>query len=417
MFNWLKNIIKKLRSQISVRNNYDIRINELSKKAQRLSKKCHSRISISWFHLENPTLDKKELHTYKTYSFKQIFTLRFLKEERIKKENARIESVKQNIRSKLKNIDSFVENEKPSVAQDTLNNILSLTPTIPNDDILVLEINLRKESIKQLSHKLDERERERLRKLEEERIRKEEEERKRKEELARRERERRENELRIKREKEQRLLEEGRRKEAEENRKREEKRKELERLTAHTKHLKSDKEKILEILKKNNITHFYHFTDESNLKSIKEHKGLLSWDYCEKHNIIIPLAGGDESSRDLDRRHGLEDYVRLSFCNDHPMAFNVYKRRGANLVLLRIKIDVALFSDTIFSDINAADSNHNIGNDAIFLENNIDFSATQENYVKKDSPAFKPHQAEILVKTFIPIEYIENINIPTRMKF
>lgn len=88
---------------------------------------------------------------------------------------------------------------------------------------------------------------------------------------------------------------------------------------------------------KNGISYLYHFTDISNIKSIKEHGGLLSWHYCEQHNIEIPLAGGDMDSRDLDRHHGLEDYVRLSFCNDHPMAYHVKKKAWRTFGLVENK--------------------------------------------------------------------------------
>lgn len=85
------------------------------------------------------------------------------------------------------------------------------------------------------------------------------------------------------------------------------------------------------------------------------------------------------------------------------------------MVLLRIKVDVAFFRDTLFSDINAADSGHSRGSDATFIENNIRFSATKKHYVKNTDPDFKHHQAEVLVKTFIPLEYIENIDNPQHM--
>lgn len=166
-------------------------------------------------------------------------------------------------------------------------------------------------------------------------------------------------------------------------------------------------------LTSNGIRYLYHFTDRRNLDSIRRNGGLYSWYYCENHDISIPYPGGGEQSRNLDRWHGLQDYVRLSFCNDHPMAYRL-KQDGYNLVLLRIKIDVALLSETLFSDINAADGAHHHGRTMDDLRR-VDLSATQQHYVSSSSPIFKKHQAEILVKTFIPLEYIENIDNPMSM--
>lgn len=107
----------------------------------------------------------------------------------------------------------------------------------------------------------------------------------------------------------------------------------------------------------------------------------------------------------MDSYHGLSDYVRLSFCTDHPMKW-VLEQKGYNMVLLRVKIDVACLEGTLFSDINATDNNHRHGGTLDDLKR-VNIPATQENYVSKTSPIFKQHQAEVMVKTFIPLENIE----------
>lgn len=159
-----------------------------------------------------------------------------------------------------------------------------------------------------------------------------------------------------------------------------------------------------EYLRWNGVSYFYHFTDRANLDSIRERGGLFSWKYCEEHDINIPRAGGSEFSRSLDERHCLEDYVRLSFCDDHPMAYRL-RQDGYNLVLLKIDVRVAWLQDTLFSDINATDSSHHHGGNLEDLKR-VDIAATKEHYVSQESPSFKKHQAEVLVKTFIPLEYI-----------
>lgn len=176
---------------------------------------------------------------------------------------------------------------------------------------------------------------------------------------------------------------------------------------------KQDWIKFREYLQQKGVVCFYHFTDRSNIASIKSQGGLYSWKYCEDNSISIPKAGGDTLSRDLDTRYGLGNYVRLSFCCDHPMAYRL-KQSGYDLVLLKIKVDVAWLEGTLFADMNATDCSHSHGATLSDLER-IDINATQERYVSSTSANFKKHQAEILVKRFVPIEYIENIDNPTSL--
>lgn len=165
-----------------------------------------------------------------------------------------------------------------------------------------------------------------------------------------------------------------------------------------------------QVLLGHGISCFYHFTDERNLENIRKYGGLISWYSCAKHEIGVISAGGDSLSRNLDVRYGLQDYVRLSFCRDHPMAYK-HKLAGKNLVLLQIKIDVALWEETLFSNMNATDNEHSHGGSLNDLKR-IDFAAVKKNYVSRDDEDFKYHQAEILVKTAIPKEFIVNLDNP-----
>lgn len=183
-----------------------------------------------------------------------------------------------------------------------------------------------------------------------------------------------------------------------------------EHLLAESKILKNNYKEYQKILSSNGITCLYHFTDRRNLDSIKKYGGLYSWFYCEKNNIKIPFAGGDENSKSIDKSFRLEDYVRLSLCEDHPMSWRLHLK-GYDLVLLKIKVEAAWLKNTLFSDINAADKNHSHGGKLEDLAK-IDFSATRQHYVRKESPLFKKHQAEVLVKTFLPLEFITNFNNP-----
>jgi hypothetical protein len=178
-----------------------------------------------------------------------------------------------------------------------------------------------------------------------------------------------------------------------------------------SKKTKADAKSFLNLLRINGITCFYHFTSIKNIPSIKQNGGLLSWFYCQHHGINIPVQGGDVDSKFIDTQYGLEDYVHLSFCNDHPMAWRL-KQQGDTLVLLKVSIEVAKINSTLFSDINAADNMHSHGETLEDLKR-VNFKAVKRKYIPRDDVDFKPHQAEVMVKTFIPVGYILNLENPT----
>lgn len=171
---------------------------------------------------------------------------------------------------------------------------------------------------------------------------------------------------------------------------------------------KNDAYYIGQLLKNNQIDCFYHFTDVRNIPLIKDMGGLCSWHFLVNNGVNIPFQGGDEDSMRYDRKYKLEDYVRLSFCTSHPMEHRL-RKQGANLVVLRISSEVAKFSETLFSDINAADSQHSHGG---HLEDllKVNIGATRTGIVSRDDVYFKLRQAEVMVKTFIPSDMILNFN-------
>ena len=97
---------------------------------------------------------------------------------------------------------------------------------------------------------------------------------------------------------------------------------------------------LAETLKHFNITSIWHFTDESNLASIKKH-GLLSLALLNKQNIDVSCYGGNELSHNLDQGKGLDKYVHLSIVKDHPMQY-IKKQKGEipNPIWLEIDISV-----------------------------------------------------------------------------
>ncbi|MFM9950453.1 MAG: DarT ssDNA thymidine ADP-ribosyltransferase family protein [Saprospiraceae bacterium] len=171
------------------------------------------------------------------------------------------------------------------------------------------------------------------------------------------------------------------------------------------------------ILQENEINEFFHFTDISNLKSIKQNGGLYSWFYCDMNNIDISMPGGSLGSRQNDTANGKKDFVRVAINKEHPMLYVAKKdRRISNEVWLYINVEVAYFENTEFSDKNAAAFSSytpNIGKDLSYLEN-IRFDVLKKAERVKHyglNEDEKPYnQAEVLIKTWIPIEYITNIN-------
>ena len=401
------------KSEIDV---YQSQINELDKVISELKNRPKATRSdnVNWDIIKQSEIEICEISIFEKYSFSEFVTLSFLKKERIRKEKERLAKL-------ALELSTLISKAQLYVNQDNLEKSRELYTAIKSKINDVQDKNVKKqylkfvENFKRLQEKIWEQERKRR----EEELKREEEERKRREEAIKREeeerkrieeeRKRREEEARKERErKAQELLAEARRKEAAELA-------ELNRLNAINEQKKVDAEAILRYLNDNGVRCFYHFTDRRNLVSIKKHGGLLSWWYCEQNNVTIPYAGGDTVSRGLDCRHNLQNFVRVSFCDDHPMAFGCYKD-GADLVLLKISIEVATFRDTIFCDMNATDNNHSKGTDYNDLLK-VNISATREHYLDKKNPYFKPHQAEVMINTFIPIRYILNIDNPQTMNF
>jgi hypothetical protein len=211
----------------------------------------------------------------------------------------------------------------------------------------------------------------------------------------------------------ERILEQQRtaREQAEANRKSEEaKKQEKENKLKALLNKKSNWRDFQKVLQENNIKILYHFTDQSNLKSIKENGGLYSWFYCDRNNIVIPMTGNSSLGRSLDLEFGLEDFVRLSFIKDHPMKHVAMNEgRITRPFLLKVSIEVCYFENTRFSDMNAADKRHTNGDTVDFL-NSLRFDLFHRRYFDLNPIEKKQHQAEVLVKTWIPTEYITNLN-------
>lgn len=166
---------------------------------------------------------------------------------------------------------------------------------------------------------------------------------------------------------------------------------------------------IQRFLQEKGIICLYHFTDRDNLFSIIKNGGLLSWKDCEKERIKIVRPGGDDLSRSLDEAKGLANYVRLSFCPEHPMMFAAKNDgRIINPIIIKINTNVCEFSDTLFSDINATSTGVNIKGGFGGLTQ-VDFDIVTRGYSANFTDEVKAkYQAEVLVKHKITLEHIVN---------
>jgi len=173
---------------------------------------------------------------------------------------------------------------------------------------------------------------------------------------------------------------------------------------------KSNWQLFVNVILGNSIEYLYHFTDKSNLDSIKKRNGLYSWSYCLNNNIEIVMPGGDELSRYLDKRKGAENYVRLSFCKDHPME-HVAKREGRilNPIKLLFNTELIYHIGTKFCNMNVA-KNEAIISDSLEYFTNINFGVFNQNYFNLNQSQKSQFQSEVLVYEHIPSNYILNIN-------
>lgn len=175
---------------------------------------------------------------------------------------------------------------------------------------------------------------------------------------------------------------------------------------------KSNWQEFKAVLDEHKISKLYHFTDRDNLESIIKNGGLYSWMDCERKGIKINKPGGSDASRQLDSSRNLEDYVRVSFTTQHPMMYVAMKDgRISNPVILEIDPEVIYWNETLYANLNAAryTIKPNIG-PTISDFKQIHFQSVKVHkhfdLPEEEQPYF---QAEVLVKNFIPLEYIKNI--------
>ena len=104
-----------------------------------------------------------------------------------------------------------------------------------------------------------------------------------------------------------------------------------------------------ELIGKYGIKQLYHFTDERNIPSIKEH-GLLSWKAAQRLGIEVTAPGGNDWSHEVDDKLGLDEYVHLCMIGEHPMEYLARAEgRIGETVFLHLDPSVLEMDGVIFS--------------------------------------------------------------------
>ena len=176
---------------------------------------------------------------------------------------------------------------------------------------------------------------------------------------------------------------------------------------------KTSRNEIMQYLLDNGINCLYHFTDSDKLDSIIRHGGLLSYKRCLDEAIVMPIRDDMALSRDIDAEFGLEDYARLSFCDRLP---KIKERLGTgkDLIMLKVSIEVATFEDTVFADMEATSPLMSHGASFEDLKK-VNLAVTQKSDFGLSDKEYLQRQAEVLVKGFIPLKYIQNIKNPEKI--
>src|SRR4051812_36295146 len=150
------------------------------------------------------------------------------------------------------------------------------------------------------------------------------------------------------------------------------------------------------VLRNHGIRELYHFTDASNLDSIRK-TGLMSAENL-KVQAVASKMNSDERSRQLDSNAGLGNYVRLSFCSKNPMMY-VAKNEGRinQPVVLRVKLEAVSRPGVLFSDCNATRSDAKVSDDPDLVR----FEITKAEKVFS-VPELLRHDSEVLVPSPLP---------------
>lgn len=174
---------------------------------------------------------------------------------------------------------------------------------------------------------------------------------------------------------------------------------------------KKDFREIYSILDQEGVGKLYHFTDVSNIESIKRY-GLISNRILKESNHHVKYSS-TASSRNADAQMGLDDFVRLSFVKTHPMLYTAMTSQGIHPIIIEINPLIALMPEVYFSDKNALRTGANIGDSYSDLNKvRFDIVLGSKAYYDLSLEEKRMYQAEILVKERIGPEFILDFYSP-----
>lgn len=159
---------------------------------------------------------------------------------------------------------------------------------------------------------------------------------------------------------------------------------------------------------------FYHFTDHRNIEMIRKSDGILSMQLQRMRGIMCEAPGGNEWSRDADKRIGMDAFVHLCFFDSHPMEYEAKKdgriERTAWLKIdpsvLRIpgaKITFEVSNKSGVIPIDAVKALENLDHEVIY--NRTDWTDVE---IKERRKAAK--KCEILVPDIVSLRYVLNLD-------
>jgi hypothetical protein len=156
-------------------------------------------------------------------------------------------------------------------------------------------------------------------------------------------------------------------------------------------------------LREHGIQSLFHFTDASNLESIRQH-GLLTWKKLEDMKIAAKM-NSSELSHKLDSSKGLADFVRLSFCKKHPMMYIALKEKRISVpVVLEIKLEVVSRPGVLFCGVNAASKAAKASESPRVIRFDVVAAYSQHEVEHSLRPFF---QGEVLIPEWIPPHLIK----------
>ena len=163
-------------------------------------------------------------------------------------------------------------------------------------------------------------------------------------------------------------------------------------------------------LRQYGIKHIWHFTDKSNLESIIDNGGILSLRRITENNIAVSVYGGNQWSHDADRYKGLDNYVHLSFVDDHPMLY-VAKKEGRiqEPIWLQIDISVLMTPGTMYSiDVSNKSGVELLDNNAAVQQIDFDVLFTYMDWRNPEIQQRRKNavKSEILIPGIVPLDKI-----------